>query len=172
MHHQQRYPPEPAKHHPQMIRDRSPMRNGTDPGEIRIKEEPRPKEEDLRYHPYLRHSAALHQNRVLAHGLAHYPPPPTSLYPHHAADPFYRYEPLRYNPLVDAAMRAEEERVKLFGGYGPPHHSQLRGKDPGLLLHKDPGLLHCRPGPGPGPPAAHKMCATPPTDLHKKEEPR
>lgn len=159
-----------------MIRDRSPLRNGTDPTEIRVKEEPRTKEEEMlgradpRYHPYLRHPSSLQppsvldRSRMLGHSLAtHYPPPHAGLYPPHA-DPFYRYDPLRYNPLVDVAIRAEEERAKLFGGYGAPHPSQLRAKDP--------ALLHLRPGPGPGPPPAHKLCATPPTDLLKKDEPR
>lgn len=75
-----------------------------------------------------------------------------------------RYDPLRYNPLMDHVMRAEEERAKLFGAY-PPH--------PGVL-RKDPGLMHLRPGPGPPPPPAqhHKISVTPPTDLHKKEDPR
>jgi len=36
---------------------------------------------------------------------------------------------------------------------------------------KDPSLLHLRGGPGP-PPPVHKISATPPTELHKKEEPR
>lgn len=171
---QQRYA-ETAKHlSPAVLRDRSPMRNGTDPAEIRVKEEPRTKEEEMlgradpRYHPYLRHPpglqppSVLDRSRMLGHGLAaHYPPHHAGLYPH-PADPFYRgYDPLRYNPLVDA-MRAEEERAKLFGGYGAPHPAQLRPKDP--------GLLHLRPGPGP--PPTHKLCATPPADLLKKDEPR
>lgn len=102
----------------------------------------------------------------LAH---HYAPPPhaASHWPPHAADPYYRrYEPLPYNPLMDlSALRVEEERAKILAAYGAPMHSQLRPKDP--------GLIHLRPGPGPGPPlSASKMCATPPTDIHKKEEPR
>lgn len=146
-----------------------------DPNEVRIKEEPRMKEEepsllvrttDPRYHPYLRPAShvmqpppsILDRTRLLPTALAHhYPPPATHWSPHAAADPFYRYD-MRYNPLMEV-MRAEEERAKLFGAY-PPHPSQLRPKDP--------SLMHLRPGP-PGP---HKMCATPPTDLLKKEEPR
>lgn len=172
--HQQRLA-ESAKMAP-IIRDRSPMRNGTiDPSEIRVKEEPRTKDEDPtllartdpRFHPYLRHHSLppqmLDRSRVLPSVLPshHYapPPPPSTHWPPHSD--FYRYEPLRYNTLVVDAMRAEEERMKLFGGY-PPHPSQLRPKDP--------GLMHLRPGPGP--PPSHKMCATPPTDIHKKEEPR
>ena len=100
---------------------------------------------------------------MLPHTLPHYPPPPgPGAHWPPTTDPFYRYEPLRYNPLVDV-MRAEEERAKLFGAYAS-HPSQLR---------KDPGLMHLRPGPAPPPPSQHhKMSVTPPTDLHKKEEPR
>lgn len=101
---QQRYATETTKHlgPPVVVRDRSPLRNGVaDPLEIRIKEEPRSKEEEMlgrtdpRYHPYLRHPAGLQPpsvGRMLGHGLAtHYPH--TGLYP---PDPFYRYDPLRY----------------------------------------------------------------------------
>lgn len=166
---------------PSMLRDRSPMRNGTlDPNEIRVKEEPRTKEEDPmmlsraaepRYHPYLRHPPTLQpppppsmldRTRMIPTSLAHhYPPPAASHWPPHPSEAYYRYDPLRgYNPLMDAAMRAEEERAKLFG-YGA-HAAQLRAKEP--------GLMHMRPGPGP--PISSKMCGTPPTDIHKKEEPR
>lgn len=100
-----------------------------------------------------------------AHSLPpHYATSASAHWPSPATDPFYRYG---YNPLVDA-MRAQEERA-FFGAYGaPPHPSQLRTKDP--------TLMHLRTGPGPGPPppppTAHKLSVTPPTDLHKKEEPR
>ncbi|XP_074031929.1 tay bridge kinase isoform X2 [Leptinotarsa decemlineata] len=172
---------ETAKLQPTIIRDRSPLRNG-DLSEIRVKEEPRVKEEDImsrsdaRYHPYLRHPGTLpppptghpsmlDRTRMLQHAL---PPHPY----HHApathwgappqADPFYRYS---YNPLVDA-MRAQEERANFFNAYNAQHHqAQLRPKDP--------ALMQFRTGPGPGPPPTHlKMSITPPTDLHKKEEPR
>lgn len=171
--HQQRLA-ESTKQLAPVLRDRSPMRNGLDAVEIRVKEEPRTKEEepvlltrtDPRYHPYLRHPSLppqmIDRSRVMPSALPphHYVPPPSAHWTHPHSD-FFRYEPLRYNPLVDAAIRAEEERAKLFGGY--PSH-------PGQLRPKDPGLMHLRPGPGPPPP--HKMCATPPTDIHKKEEPR
>ncbi|KAK5637809.1 hypothetical protein RI129_000010, partial [Pyrocoelia pectoralis] len=166
--HQQRLAESTKQLGPSMLRDRSPLRNGTmDPNDIRVKEEPRIKEED-RYHPYVR------QHPVLQHSLPHmldrsrvlppYPPPPTTHWPPSPAEHYYRtYDPLRYNPLMDAAMRAEEERVKLFSAYS--HHAQFRPKDP--------GLLHLRANSGPGPPPpTHKLCPTPPTDLHKKEEPR
>ncbi|KAJ8928047.1 hypothetical protein NQ314_019417 [Rhamnusium bicolor] len=140
-----------------LIRDRSPLRNG-DMSEIRVKEEPRVKEEDImaradpRYHnPFLRHPGSLppppgppsmlDRTRMMQHALPPHPyhTPTTHWAP--PTDPFYRYG---YNPLVDA-MR---------------------------LRPKDPALMHLRAGPGPGPPQSHKMSVTPPTDLHKKEEPR
>ncbi|XP_018319057.1 autism susceptibility gene 2 protein isoform X2 [Agrilus planipennis] len=170
-----------------VMRDRSPLRNGTldHHGDIRVKEEPRIKEED-RYNPYARPShnpmtsthlpSVMDRSRVLPPTIPppYAPGPPTTAHwPPHSADPYYRaYEPLRYNPLMDAAIRAEEERAKLFGMYPPPAPpANLRPKDPG-------GLMHLRAMPGPGPPltvtAAHKMCNTapPPNDIHKKEEPR
>ncbi|CAG9857825.1 unnamed protein product [Phyllotreta striolata] len=178
---------ESAKMQPTLLRERSPLRNG-DMSDIRIKEEPRIKEEDMmarsdqsyyRYNPFLRHPGALQppgppasvldRSRMMQHGLPPHPyhaptthwgaapPPPPS-------DPFYRYG---YNPIVDA-MRAQEERdrASFFGAYAASHHaSQLRPKDP--------ALMNLRPGPGPPPPMnPHKMSATPPADLHKKEEPR
>lgn len=131
---------------------------------------------DPRYapHSYLRHHPMQHppppsmldRSRMMAaHGL-HYPGPPATHWPPQH-DPFYRYDALRYNPLMDA-IRAEEERAKLFGTYAAHHPPQMRTKDP--------SLMHLRPGPGPPPPPSHhlshKMSVTPPTDLHKKEEPR
>ncbi|XP_030752083.1 autism susceptibility gene 2 protein-like isoform X3 [Sitophilus oryzae] len=163
---------------PPVIRDRSPLRNGQpEVSDIRVKEEPRVKEEDLmvradpRYHPYLRHPgtlqgppSALDRSRMLAHALPpHYPPPATHWPPTTiASDPYYRYG---YNPLMET-MRPLDERAAFYGAaYGPPAHH------PSQLRPKDPSLLHLRGGPGP-PPSVHKMSATPPTDLHKKEEPR
>ncbi|CAH1136027.1 unnamed protein product [Ceutorhynchus assimilis] len=184
--HQQRMAAETAaKQSVPVMRDRSPLRNGQpEMSEIRVKEEPRVKEEDLlartdprtvfRYHPYLRHPgslqppppSALDRSRMLAHSLQpHYPPashwPPTTM----ASDPFYhRYS---YNHLMDP-MRSMDDRAaaaaSYYGAYAAAHHqSQLRPKDP--------SLLHLRGGPGP-PQPVHKMSATPPTEIHKKEEPR
>jgi len=78
---------------------------------------------------------------------------------------------LRYNPLMAAAFRAEEEeRAKMYAGYAPPPVNAMRGKDP------SPGPLsnlhmHHRAGPGPGvsgrqmePPLMHAG------DIHKKED--
>ncbi|XP_045478502.1 extensin-like isoform X3 [Harmonia axyridis] len=182
--HQQRMA-ESAKQVMPSMRDRSPHRSVQElSGEIRVKEEPRIKEEDMlsrtapdpRYapHSYLRHHplqpppppSMLDRSRMMqAHGL-HYPGPPATHWPPQH-DPFYRYDALRYNPLMDA-IRAEEERAKLFGTYAAHHPPQMRTKDP--------SLMHLRPGPGPPPPPSHhlshKMSVTPPTDLHKKEEPR
>lgn len=166
-------------------RDRSPLRNGTSEiNEVRVKEEPRTKEEDVvligrtdhRYHPYLnRHPSTipphsvLDRSRMLPPTLgvpSHYaPPPPASHWP--SPDPYgYRFDHLRYNPLMEAAMRAEEERAKLFSSYATHPSAHLRGKDP----NQPTGLLHMRPGTGPGPPP-HKLCATPPNnELHKKDD--
>ncbi|XP_060523223.1 autism susceptibility gene 2 protein homolog isoform X2 [Cylas formicarius] len=189
--HQQRLAAESAAKQiaPPVIRDRSPLRNGQpDLSEIRVKEEPRSKEEDLlargdprgapnfRYHhPFLRHPGSLQppppsvldRSRMLAHALpSHYPPAATHWPPHTvAADPFYRYG---YSPLMDQ-MRMQDDRAaaSFFAAYGHPAHH------PSQLRPKDPSLLHLRGGPGPPPPPpVHKMSATPPTDLHKKEEPR
>lgn len=184
--HQQRLA-DAAKPMQSVIRDRSPLRNG-DVSDMRIKEEPRSKEEetvqllrsaaavDPRYHPYLRH-APPHQQLQLSRVL----PPPGSLQHHYAPPPshwppptdaFFRYDAaLRYgtNPLMDAAFRAEEERVKMF------QYAHAASQHPSQLRAKDPTLMHLRPGPGPGgpgPPPPHKLSITPPTDLHKKEEPR
>lgn len=145
---------------------------------MRVKEEPRTKDDDVvmlgrtdhRYHPYLnRHPTTQHildRSRMLPPSLGVYAPPSATHWP--GPDPYYRFDHLRYNPLMEAAMRAEEERAKLFGAYGQ-HPSQ----HPGHLRPKDPppgGLLHMRPGTGPGPPP-HKMCATPPNnDMHKKDD--
>ncbi|CAH1116333.1 unnamed protein product [Phaedon cochleariae] len=174
---------ESAKMQQPIIRDRSPLRNG-DMSEIRVKEEPRVKEEDIMarsdpryatiYHnPFLRHHSALpppghpsmlDRSRMMPHALQ--PPHPYHTGPtgHWVApptDPFYgRYS---YNPLMDA-MRAQEERSNYYSAY--PHH-------PSQLRPKEPSLMHLRPGPGPPPPpTAHKMAAAQPTDVHKKEEPR
>lgn len=169
-------------------RDRSPLRNGTgDLNEVRVKEEPRTKDEDVllgrtdhRYHPYLnRHPSTLPPHSVLDRSRSmlppalggpplpsHYPPPPPTTHWPTGPDPYaYRFDHLRYNPLMEAAMRAEEERAKLFSAYTHPA-AHLRGKETGPPT----GLLHMRPGTGPGPPP-HKLCATPPnSELHKKDD--
>lgn len=76
-------------------------------------------------------------------GPPHYPPATA-----HWPDPYgYRFDPLRYNPLMEAAIRAEDERIKLF--YGHHANAHLRPKENGP---PPSGLLHLRPGTGPGPP--------------------
>lgn len=126
-----------------------------------------------RYHnPFLRHPGSLppppgpptmlDRTRMMPHALPPHPYHAATTHWTPPADPFYRYA---YNPLVDA-MRVQEERANFFSAYGAPHH-------PSQLRPKDPALMHLRTGPGPGPPPpSHKMSVTPPTDLHKKEEPR
>lgn len=148
-------------------RERSPLRNGnTD--DIRVKEEPRPKDDDVvmlsrsdpRYHPYLRHPNNMvppPPRGMMPPGLGgppqlppHFPPPPTNAWPPPSADPFrdaYRFDPLRYNPLMEA-MRAEEERVKMYGAYANPHLRQST-KEAQAMMH-----MRAAAGPpgGPQPP--------------------
>lgn len=170
-------------------RDRSPLRNGTaDINEVRVKEEPRTKDDDVvilsrttdhRYHPYLNrhpsttlppHASVLDRTRNILPPMpgppltSHYAPPPATHWPT-GPDPYgYRFDPLRYTPLMEAAIRVEEERAKMFSAYSA--HAHLRGKDPGPPT----GLLHMRPGTGPGPPP-HKLCGTPPNnEMHKKDD--
>lgn len=127
----------------------------------------------IRYNPFLRHpgtlppppppgpGSVLDRSRMLPHALQPHPYSTAHWGAPHHTDPFYRYS----YPLVDA-MRVQEERANFFAGYGAPHH-------PSQLRPKDPALMHLRTGPGPGPPPpTHKISLTPPTDLHKKEEPR
>ncbi|XP_014240308.1 autism susceptibility gene 2 protein homolog isoform X1 [Cimex lectularius] len=58
--------------------------------------------------------------------------PPRPLPPHFLASPWdpYRYDTLRYNPLVAALREEEEQRAKLFGTYpgAPPSVAHLRPK--------------------------------------------
>uniref|UniRef100_A0A8D8UWW1 Autism susceptibility gene 2 protein n=1 Tax=Cacopsylla melanoneura TaxID=428564 RepID=A0A8D8UWW1_9HEMI len=94
------------------------------------------------HHPGLHHSSP--GSRGVVSG---YPPPPT---PWDA----FRYDPLRYNPLMAAAFqREEEERAKLFGAQFVP-----------------PGA-HLRPGPGkvPSPATSRMMGGPPPQDIKKEE---
>lgn len=146
--------------------------------------------EIFRYHPYLRHPpnlqpppSVLDRSRMMSHPsmAPHYPPPPSASShwppppPTSAADAFAYHRYGGYGTALMDAMRddraaAAAAAANYFGAYGmPPHHGQLRVKDP--------GLMHLRPGPGPpqpsSVPASHKMSVTPtPADLHKKEEPR
>lgn len=138
-----------------------------------------------RYHPFLRHPGSLQpppppmldRSRMMAtHLPPHYGPPATPSHwpgPPPPTDPFYhRYS---YNPLMVDAIRVQEEQQRAANFFASSyaaaaHPSQLRST-------KDPTLMHLRTGPGPGPPpnaatSAHKLSVTPPTDLHKKEEPR
>ncbi|BES97798.1 Hypothetical protein NTJ_10608 [Nesidiocoris tenuis] len=68
---------------------------------------------------------------------------PRPLPPHFSQSPWdpYRYDALRYNPLM-AALQEEEQRAKLFGAYpGAPHPSSLahlRPKAPSPATHRLP----------------------------------
>lgn len=66
----------------------------------------------------------------------------------------YRFDPLRYNPIM-AAFREEEER-KLFASYPPPPHLRAKAPSP----HR----------PGPPIPAHMPMSHALPHGDHKKEE--
>lgn len=127
----------------------------------------------FRYNPFLRHpgtlpphphpgaGSVLDRSRMLPHALPPHPYPTTHWGAPHHTDQFYRYS----YPLVET-MRVPDDRANFFSSYVAPHH-------PSQLRPKDPALMHLRTGPGPGPPPpTHKISLTPPTDLHKKEEPR
>ncbi|XP_073985309.1 uncharacterized protein isoform X3 [Rhodnius prolixus] len=74
--------------------------------------------------------------------------PPRPLPPHFPPNPWehtYRYDPLRYNPIVAALREEEEQRAKLFGGYpaGPPGvPTHLRPKAPSPPTHRLPPTSH------------------------------
>ncbi|KAK9503465.1 hypothetical protein O3M35_010014 [Rhynocoris fuscipes] len=70
---------------------------------------------------------------------------PRPLPPHFPPNPWehtYRYDPLRYNPIVAALREEEEQRAKLFGAYpgGPPGGlpPHLRPKAPSPPTHRLP----------------------------------
>lgn len=126
-------------------RTRSPLRNGA-PEQVKDerKEPPRPPPPTLPAYP---------------------PPPPW--------DPYRPFDPLqhmRFAPLVEAAIRAEEDRAKMLSAYA--HHQQLKSSP---LLHR--GLPPHGPLPplgphAPLPPLAPPLAPLAPLDLLKKEEPR
>lgn len=105
--------------------------------------------------------------------LAGYPPPPW--------DPYRAFDALqhmRFAPLLEASIRAEEDRAKMLSAYA--HHPQLKGP----LLHRPLGGLGAlgaglgAPLPlghaplAPLPPLAPPLAPLAPLDLLKKEEPR
>ncbi|XP_013145265.1 PREDICTED: probable fibrosin-1 [Papilio polytes] len=144
-------------------RTRSPLRNGVPEPKDERKEPPRPPPT-----------------------LPAYPPPPPW-------DPYRTFDPLqhmRFAPLVEAAIRAEEDRAKMLSAYA--HHQQLKS---GPLLHRGlhgghvphghahPHAHGAHPGHGalplgahgslaPLPPLAPPLAPLAPLDLLKKEEPR
>ncbi|XP_047030565.1 fibrosin-1-like protein isoform X4 [Helicoverpa zea] len=129
-------------------RARSPLRNGAPDA---IKEE---RKEPPRHPPP---------------SLPAYPPPPPW-------DPYRTFDPLqhmRFAPLVEAAIRAEEDRAKMLSAYA--HHQQLKSSP---LLHR--GLPPHAPLPplgshaplAPLAPLAPPLAPLAPLDLLKKEEPR
>lgn len=127
-----------------VMRDRSPLRNGNEV-DLRVKEEPR-KDEDImmradpRFHQQMAwHMAGRHPAHVLAPphlsrsmlppnamvGLSHYPPGPPG-WPS-PIDPYrdaFRYDHLRYAPMLDA-MRVEEAKMNAYAAA-----AHYRAKDP------------------------------------------
>lgn len=124
------------------IRARSPLRNGVSEIKEERKEPPRHAPPSLPVYP-----------------------PPSPWDPYRAFDPLQH---MRFAPLVEAAIRAEEDRAKMLSAYA--HHQQLKSSP---LLHR--GLV---PPLGPhGPlaplaPLAPPLAPLAPLDLLKKEEPR
>ncbi|CAG9102180.1 unnamed protein product [Plutella xylostella] len=102
-----------------------------------------------------------------------YPPPPAAWDPYRAAfaDPLHH---MRFTPLVEAAIRAEEDRNKMLNAYAH-HQQQLKS---GALLHRGLALPPLHLAPHPAHPAHAPHPAHPshaphnPLDLLKKEEPR
>lgn len=183
------------------IRERSPLRNGTDVDPSRIKEEPRKSEQeemmmraavsvaDPRYHtnpavvaaamhhPYMpRHphmlGAPTHLQRTMlpptmaGSALSHFPPPGPGW---STLDPYqFRIDPMLRTYAMEAAIRAEEERVKAMSMYAAHH---LRSKEPSPV----PSSLHRMP-PGPMKPSQPPMNLggggglQMPVDIHKKED--
>lgn len=117
------------------LRQRSPLRNGAPA-------------------PHTAHSLAppAEGKEERKEAGARLPPPPLAYAPP-TWEPYRPYEPAppRFNPLVEAALRAEEDRVKMLSAYAAHHPHAL--KPPPALLHRP-------------------LAPPPPLDLLKKEEPR
>lgn len=107
------------------------------------------------------------------------PPPPLGYPPPPAWDPYRAFDPLhhmRFPPLVEAAIRAEEDRAKMLSAYAAHHHQLKSGPQlyRGLPPHGPLGP-HASLGPQLGPPMAPlgpPLAPLAPLDLLKKEEPR
>lgn len=183
-----------------VVRDRSPLRNGTE-GDLRVKEEPRKDEEmmmraDPRYHqsPMAawhmagRHPAHLlpppHVSRSMLPptqmvGLSHYPPGPPG-WPS-PLDPYrdYRFDPMmRYGPMLDA-MRAEEAKAlnnAYAAHYRAKDQSPVPPSIPSSAVPPQPQRHHQMPPGALKPPVTMGVNPPPPTglpvsvDMHKKED--
>lgn len=129
----------------------------SDPNEIRIKDEPRkedPTEMLMRagdryhhhaIHPYMTAGRQFgpppHMGRPMMPPslgpppMSHFAPPPPHGHPGWPMldpyrDPFAAYNPLRYNPIMEA-IRADEERAKAaMNAYAHAHSAHLRAKEP------------------------------------------
>ncbi|XP_028171274.1 proline-rich protein 36-like isoform X3 [Ostrinia furnacalis] len=126
-------------------RTRSPLRNGA----------PEPERKDERKEPPR-------------------PPPALPAYAPPPWDPYRPFDPLqhmRFAPLVEAAIRAEEDRAKMLSAYA--HHQQLKA---GPLLHRGLHaglpLAHGALSHAPLAPPLAPLAPLAPLDLLKKEEPR
>ncbi|XP_052753343.1 atrophin-1-like [Galleria mellonella] len=132
-------------------RTRSPLRNGAPEGmKDERKEPPRPPPPSLATYP---------------------PPPPWD--PYRAFDTLHH---MRFAPLLEATIRAEEDRAKMLSAYA--HHQQLKSSP---LLHRALPPHAPLPPLGAHPPLAPLAPLAPPLaplaplaplDLLKKEEPR
>lgn len=129
-------------------RARSPLRNGA----VEVKDE---RKEPPRHPP--------------PPSLAAYPPPPPW-------DPYRSFDPLqhmRFAPLVEAAIRAEEDRAKMLSAYA--HHQQMKSSPllhRALPPHAPLAPLGSHGALAPLAPLAPPLAPLAPLDLLKKEEPR
>lgn len=172
----------------QVQRDRSPLRNGMggDPNDIRIKDEPRkddPTEMMMRagdryhhaMHPYMtagrQYGPPPHMVRPMLPPslgpppMSHFAPPPgphghpgwPMLDPYR--DPFAAaYNPLRYNPIMEA-IRADEERAKAaMNAYAAhAHQAHMRAKEPSPIPPPNSGPSPHHRSPLGGPPNGKMM---------------
>lgn len=140
--------------------ERERARRDREERERRDKEERRKQMERVRQRSPLRNGAP----EIVKEERKEQPRPPPAM-PGYGWDP-YRFDPLqhmRFTPLVEAAIRAEEDRAKMLSAYAA-HHQQLKGPMVHRPLPPPMGLPPLAPL-GPLAPLA-------PLDLLKKEEPR
>lgn len=126
--------------------------------------------------PHLARSILTHS--IAGPPMSHYPPPGAAGWPP-TLDPYgrdpYRLEAmhqLRYNPLMEAAIRADqEERAKAMSLYAAHSAAHLRAKDPSPV----PQQQHHRMNPQTMKPSPSHMAVGPnghpvSVEMHKKED--